>query len=325
MSRTLPEAALHYAARGWALFPCHEPGDGGCSCRRPDCASPTKHPRTPRGLHDATTDPATIDRRWRRWPTANIAGTGSGAGNGGPGSAGASSERSCRWTIWWAGSSATRSARGGGDAGRLRLRQRLLVGRARPAEQGPALHRSGQGPALLRWPGRGRRSDRSEVGGRDRHRPHRPQRHGRRSRLESPMDGRSLLCEGRRREVLIEYSRDPAFSYPTWASLRARRFQYVEYYEDDGTGGLPRVLRPPRRPLAAPQPAGRRGSRQRRPCGPAVRRAGSSPEVRQQPRGGCLSLTFSPLPARLSFLGRLEQPVDREPRAAHEAGLVAAS
>lgn len=107
MSRTLPEAALHYAARGWALFPCHEPGDGGCSCRRPDCASPTKHPRTPRGLHDATTDPATIDRRWRRWPTANIAGTGSGAGNGGPGSAGASSERSCRWTIWWAGSSAT--------------------------------------------------------------------------------------------------------------------------------------------------------------------------------------------------------------------------
>ena len=67
-------AAIEYASRGWAVFPCHSPGAGGfCSCRHPGCTSPGKHPRVPTGLHAATTDPATIAAWWRRWPTANVA------------------------------------------------------------------------------------------------------------------------------------------------------------------------------------------------------------------------------------------------------------
>lgn len=73
MTRTPLDAAIRYAGQGWAVFPCHEPMPAGCSCRRPDCSSPAKHPRTPRGLHDATTDLKTIARWWRRWPSANVA------------------------------------------------------------------------------------------------------------------------------------------------------------------------------------------------------------------------------------------------------------
>ena len=51
-------AALHYAARGWSVFPCW-PG--------------AKNPMTPHGFHDATTDRDTIIEWWRRAPDANIA------------------------------------------------------------------------------------------------------------------------------------------------------------------------------------------------------------------------------------------------------------
>jgi hypothetical protein len=67
-------AALSYAARGWDVFPCHSIGGAGrCSCCRPDCASPAKHPRIAGGLTAATSDPSTIQQWWRRWPTANVA------------------------------------------------------------------------------------------------------------------------------------------------------------------------------------------------------------------------------------------------------------
>ena len=65
-------AALRYVRWGWAVFPCHEPVHGQCSCGHDDCASPAKHPRTRRGLHDATTDPAPVTDWWHRWPTANL-------------------------------------------------------------------------------------------------------------------------------------------------------------------------------------------------------------------------------------------------------------
>lgn len=67
-------AALAYARRGWAVFPCHAPGPrGGCTCAAgAACASPAKHPRTRRGLHDATCDPARIKAWWRTWPAANV-------------------------------------------------------------------------------------------------------------------------------------------------------------------------------------------------------------------------------------------------------------
>lgn len=69
-------AALAYADRGWPVFPLHTPdGNGGCSCRRSDCAPKEtgKHPRTPNGLNDATTDQAVIRRWWSKWPDANVA------------------------------------------------------------------------------------------------------------------------------------------------------------------------------------------------------------------------------------------------------------
>ncbi len=69
------DAAIVYARRGWPVFPCHGPAGppGGCSCHRPDCASPAKHPRVAGGLKSATTDTSQVWRWWARWPAANIA------------------------------------------------------------------------------------------------------------------------------------------------------------------------------------------------------------------------------------------------------------
>lgn len=52
--------------------------DGHCTCGRPDCPSPGKHPRTKNGLTEATTKIATIRKWWGRnqWPNASIAGVG---------------------------------------------------------------------------------------------------------------------------------------------------------------------------------------------------------------------------------------------------------
>jgi hypothetical protein len=78
---SLVEAALAYAARGWPVFPLHDVTAGKCSCGR-DCGhSAGKHPRTPHGVKDATTDPAQIRAWWDRWPRANI-GLATGAASG---------------------------------------------------------------------------------------------------------------------------------------------------------------------------------------------------------------------------------------------------
>jgi hypothetical protein len=71
-------SALRYAAAGVPVLPLHTgTGDGGCSCRRPQCDRPGKHPRWhPRlitaGLHQASTDPAQLRRWWATWPEANV-------------------------------------------------------------------------------------------------------------------------------------------------------------------------------------------------------------------------------------------------------------
>ena len=66
-------AALEYAARGWPVLPLHGIRlDGTCTCGRPDCSSPGKHPHTRRGVKDATTCPETIREWWSRWPAANF-------------------------------------------------------------------------------------------------------------------------------------------------------------------------------------------------------------------------------------------------------------
>lgn len=75
--------ALAYAAIGWPVFPVHSvdqstDADTGeivsrCSCGDGACDRIGKHPRTGRGLKDATTSPDAIAAWWGRWPVANIA------------------------------------------------------------------------------------------------------------------------------------------------------------------------------------------------------------------------------------------------------------
>lgn len=71
-TRSLADAAAYYARKGWAVFPLHSPRNGACSCGRPDCSSPAKHPRTANGLKNATDDADQIAAWWRQWPDANI-------------------------------------------------------------------------------------------------------------------------------------------------------------------------------------------------------------------------------------------------------------
>lgn len=66
------EAALRYAKYGWAIFPVYEIADGKCSCGKPDCQNPGKHPRTPNGVKDASKDPDQIRKWWTQYPEANI-------------------------------------------------------------------------------------------------------------------------------------------------------------------------------------------------------------------------------------------------------------
>lgn len=77
---TMLSHALAYAARGWAVFPLHDLSSGSCSCGAAQCAA-GKHPRTLRGVLDATTDTAQITQWWRAWPTAGI-GVATGAASG---------------------------------------------------------------------------------------------------------------------------------------------------------------------------------------------------------------------------------------------------
>jgi hypothetical protein len=73
------DAALGYAARGIPVYPVHcpRPTPGGanlaCSCfRGPACDRPAKHPLVRHGIHDASCDPAQLERWWSRWPHANV-------------------------------------------------------------------------------------------------------------------------------------------------------------------------------------------------------------------------------------------------------------
>lgn len=78
MKTALPEttigAAHALADAGFAVIPIHTVGAGGvCTCGRADCGSPGKHPRCPRGLHDATRDHDLIDTWWEPSPETPIA------------------------------------------------------------------------------------------------------------------------------------------------------------------------------------------------------------------------------------------------------------
>jgi hypothetical protein len=71
---TALEAALAYARLGWPVFPLHHPDlHRGCSCMEAKaCRSPGKHPRTRKGLKDASTDEAQIRRWWEIYPLAGV-------------------------------------------------------------------------------------------------------------------------------------------------------------------------------------------------------------------------------------------------------------
>lgn len=78
----LLDMAVNYASRyDWRIFPLHHIVDGKCSCNRPDCQSPGKHPRTYKGVLDATTDPKQLFKWWSEWPKANV-GVATGKGSG---------------------------------------------------------------------------------------------------------------------------------------------------------------------------------------------------------------------------------------------------
>ena len=72
MTMAYLDAALRYAAAGCAIFPLHTIVNGKCSCGDPECRNPGKHPRTLRGVSDATDSPEVIKTWWKRWPDANI-------------------------------------------------------------------------------------------------------------------------------------------------------------------------------------------------------------------------------------------------------------
>ena len=72
------EHALKYASMGWHVIPCHsiiETAHGWvCTCKeKNNCNSPGKHPTTPNGLTNATSDPDVIKVWWKKWPWANVA------------------------------------------------------------------------------------------------------------------------------------------------------------------------------------------------------------------------------------------------------------
>ena len=67
------QSALAYASYDWAVFPVHGIRKGKCTCGRPACKSPGKHPLTKHGFKDATTDPVIVAAWWKRHPWANIA------------------------------------------------------------------------------------------------------------------------------------------------------------------------------------------------------------------------------------------------------------
>ena len=70
---SIGRVALGYAARGWAVFPCHSIVRGACTCSKGvSCGSAGKHPRTQHGYKEATTDAEQITTWWQTWRDANI-------------------------------------------------------------------------------------------------------------------------------------------------------------------------------------------------------------------------------------------------------------
>src|SRR3972149_1002269 len=73
MSGPVVQQALAYAARGWSVFPVHSIKHGQCTCsNKSTCSRPGKHPRTEKGLLEATTDYKVIQNWGDTWANSNI-------------------------------------------------------------------------------------------------------------------------------------------------------------------------------------------------------------------------------------------------------------
>ncbi|GAC1582936.1 MAG: hypothetical protein NVS3B24_21320 [Candidatus Dormibacteria bacterium] len=66
------ESAQRYATSGWAVLPLHGIIDNACTCGRTPCSSAGKHPSTPHGVKDASTDATKIAEWWLHRPDSNI-------------------------------------------------------------------------------------------------------------------------------------------------------------------------------------------------------------------------------------------------------------
>lgn len=66
------KAAEWYGRRGLPVIPLHSIEADGCSCGRPGCEAPGKHPRILNWPENATTLCVRIRSWWHRWPLANI-------------------------------------------------------------------------------------------------------------------------------------------------------------------------------------------------------------------------------------------------------------
>lgn len=65
------ENALECARRGWPVLLLHSVVKDECTCGKPECTSPGKHPRTSHGVKDATTDEEVIRDWFRKYPESN--------------------------------------------------------------------------------------------------------------------------------------------------------------------------------------------------------------------------------------------------------------
>jgi hypothetical protein len=68
----LLDAALGYPERGWPVLPLRTITHRRCTCGKPDCRTPGKHPLLTNGRDGASTDPEVIRAWWARWPQANV-------------------------------------------------------------------------------------------------------------------------------------------------------------------------------------------------------------------------------------------------------------
>ena len=66
------EARYYAEALKWRVIPCHTPIGPGCSCGKPDCKKPGKHPRLSSWQTKASADAEQVAKWWQEWPSANV-------------------------------------------------------------------------------------------------------------------------------------------------------------------------------------------------------------------------------------------------------------